>query len=91
VEKAMGGRAATESFFRLFMVPGMFHCFCGDGANEIDSLAYLEEWVEHEQPPNEVIGAHVDDAYLMRHEPVEADVKLSKSVLVQAFSFEVSP
>jgi feruloyl esterase len=25
-ERAMGGRAATQAFFRLFVVPGMGHC-----------------------------------------------------------------
>ncbi len=31
VEKAAGGRQQTESFFRLFMVPGMAHCGGGPG------------------------------------------------------------
>jgi len=31
VEKGMGGREKTESFLRLFMVPGMGHCFGGPG------------------------------------------------------------
>ena len=32
-EAAMGGRQATDSFFRLFMVPGMAHCGGGPGPN----------------------------------------------------------
>src|ERR1700730_664923 len=31
VEKVMGGQEETESFFRLFMVPGMAHCGGGPG------------------------------------------------------------
>jgi feruloyl esterase len=31
VQAAMGGRQQTESFMRLFMVPGMGHCFGGPG------------------------------------------------------------
>ena len=31
VEEAAGGRQNTESFFRLFMVPGMAHCSGGPG------------------------------------------------------------
>jgi feruloyl esterase len=31
VENIMGGREETESFFRLFMAPGMGHCFGGPG------------------------------------------------------------
>jgi len=33
VEKATGGRQNTQSFFRLFMVPGMAHCGGGPGPN----------------------------------------------------------
>ena len=33
VEAAMGGRQATDSFVRLFMVPGMAHCGGGPGPN----------------------------------------------------------
>ena len=33
VELATGGQQKTESFFRLFMVPGMAHCGGGPGPN----------------------------------------------------------
>ncbi len=33
VEEATGGRQRTESFFRLFMAPGMAHCGGGPGPN----------------------------------------------------------
>lgn len=33
VESAMGGSQAIDSFFRLFMVPGMAHCGGGPGPN----------------------------------------------------------
>ncbi|MGD0134721.1 MAG: tannase/feruloyl esterase family alpha/beta hydrolase [Bryobacteraceae bacterium] len=59
VEKTMGGRAATQDFYRLFTIPGMNHCSGGDGAFAIDYLSYLEAWVEHGQAPNVMIGAHV--------------------------------
>jgi hypothetical protein len=64
VEKTMGGRAATQDFARLFLIPGMLHVSGGDGAFAIDYLTYLERWVEHQQPPELMIGAHVDDNYL---------------------------
>jgi hypothetical protein len=58
-EKTMGGDAATQEFFRLFMVPGMFHCSGGAGAFAIDYLKYLEDWVERGKAPDKMIGAHV--------------------------------
>jgi hypothetical protein len=59
-ERTMGGRAATQEFFRLFMVPGMYHCRGGPGAFAIDYLSYLEAWVERGEAPDVVIGAHPD-------------------------------
>lgn len=58
-ERVMGGRAATQEFFRLFAVPGMNHCTGGPGAFAIGYLSYLEACVERDQPPSVLIGAHV--------------------------------
>jgi len=60
VERTMGGRQATQSFFRLFMIPGMDHCFNGAGAFSVDYLSYLEAWVERGQAPDKMIGAHAE-------------------------------
>lgn len=58
VERTMGGRAATQDFFRFFLVPGMNHCSGGDGPYAIDYLSYLEAWVERGKAPDALIGAH---------------------------------
>jgi feruloyl esterase len=63
-ERSMGGRAATQDFFRLFMVPGATHCGRGAGADAVDYLSYLEAWVEQGIAPDEMIAARVSDAYL---------------------------
>jgi feruloyl esterase len=65
VEKVMGGAKPTQDFFRLFVIPGMNHCGDGVGAYSIDYLTYLENWVERDQAPNEMIGARVSDSYLL--------------------------
>jgi hypothetical protein len=59
VEKVMGGRQATQDFYRLFTIPGMNHCTGGEGPFAIDYLSYLEAWVEHGKAPDMMIGAHV--------------------------------
>lgn len=59
VERLMGGRAATQDFYRLFMIPGMGHCGGGDGAGSIDYLTYLERWVERGTAPQQLIGWHM--------------------------------
>jgi len=71
VERTMGGAAATKEFFRLFVVPGMKHCTAGDGAFAVDYLSYLERWVEMGQPPEKLVGAHVNSKYLLDHSEEE--------------------
>lgn len=66
VERTMGGRAATQEFFRLFLVPGMNHCGGGAGAFAVDWLTALEAWVEHGQAPDVLVSAHVSEDYLAR-------------------------
>ena len=56
-ERTMGGRAATQAFFRLFMVPGEGHIPIGTGAETVDYLSYLEAWVERGQSPDVLLGA----------------------------------
>jgi hypothetical protein len=65
VERTMGGRVRTQDFARLFMVPGMGHCSGGEGAYAIDYLKHIEVWVEKATPPEMMIGAHPDDAWLI--------------------------
>jgi hypothetical protein len=51
-EKTMGGPAATLDFFRLFLIPGMGHCGGGEGADHIDYVSYLEDWVSTHDSTN---------------------------------------
>ena len=60
VERTMGGRAATQEFFRLFVIPGALHCRGGDGAESIDFLTNIENWVEHGKAPDVMVGSHKD-------------------------------
>jgi feruloyl esterase len=59
VERTMGGQAATQSFFRLFVLPGVEHCGGGDGADTVDYLSALEAWVEHGRVPDRLNAAHL--------------------------------
>ena len=55
------GKQATKEFARLFMAPGMYHCFGGPGPNSFDQLSALEAWVEHGQAPRSIIATHFND------------------------------
>ncbi len=59
VTRTMGGEAATRAFCRLFMIPGMAHTRGGEGADAIDYLAALENWVEHNQGPDSLLSYHL--------------------------------
>jgi len=37
---------STGDFFRLFMIPGMFHCGGGVGTSTFDAATPLVNWVE---------------------------------------------
>lgn len=71
VVSANGGLAKTQGFYRLFMVPGMGHCYAGVGASNFggvgqqpppvrdgahDLVAALEDWVERAIAPREFIA-----------------------------------
>ena len=62
--------AHTQSFFRLFMVPGMAHCAGGPGPSSFDMLSALENWVEHDVAPDKVIAARIVDGVTDRTRPL---------------------
>ncbi|MBO0751132.1 MAG: tannase/feruloyl esterase family alpha/beta hydrolase [Bradyrhizobiaceae bacterium] len=54
-----GGNAPlerTQSYARLFMVPGMFHCSGGPGPNVFDAVTPLMNWVENGVAPDTIIA-----------------------------------
>jgi pimeloyl-ACP methyl ester carboxylesterase len=65
----MGGLKKTQDFFRLFMVPGMDHCstaqglalgglpFKSIGLDDFDALTALENWVERDTAPDEIMAS----------------------------------
>jgi Tannase and feruloyl esterase len=68
----MGGLAATQTFARLLMVPGAFHCRGGVGPVLVanDLLPALEDWVENGVAPDRIIAAQVDAGKVVRTRPV---------------------
>ncbi len=40
-----------DDFFRVFMVPGMFHCRGGAGPDRFDAMSAVIDWVEADRPP----------------------------------------
>lgn len=57
VEATMGGQQAAQDFVRLFMIPGLGHCWelSSDQPEHFDPLAILEHWVEQGQAPDQLL------------------------------------
>ena len=70
VTQTMGGPAETQKFFRLFMAPGMGHCSGGPGPDHFDTLAALEQWVEHGNAPDKLIASHTTNGKVDRTRPL---------------------
>jgi feruloyl esterase len=68
VSQRMG--AGTSGFFRLFMVPGMFHCSGGVGADTFDKLGPLADWVERGTAPDAITASRVIGGKVIRTRPL---------------------
>jgi feruloyl esterase len=82
VVEAMGGLRKTQKFYRLFMVPGMRHCYFGPGATSFGAVGQqippvrdavhdiqtaLENWVENGNPPEGMVATkYTNDAAATR-------------------------
>lgn len=76
VASKMGGIEELQSFYRLFMAPGMQHCGKGEGPNAVggvfglpapskdashDVVAALAHWVEAGLPPAQIVATRYKD------------------------------
>jgi feruloyl esterase len=61
---------STTDFYRLFMVPGMYHCGGGTGVSTFDALTPLVEWVEKGVVPQSIVGSRVVEGKVLRTRPL---------------------
>jgi Tannase and feruloyl esterase len=57
---------STRDFFRLFMLPGVFHCFGGVGCDSASGLGPLINWVEQDTPPDRLIASRLQSGKVVR-------------------------
>jgi feruloyl esterase len=60
----------VQSFYRLFMAPGMAHCSGGTGPNSFDMQAALEAWVERGVVPDTVVATRSINGVVDRSRPL---------------------
>jgi feruloyl esterase len=68
VTEKMG--ANTTEFFRLFMVPGMFHCGGGVGTSQFDPATPLVKWAEESTAPERIPASRVVSGKTVRTRPL---------------------
>lgn len=56
VQDTMGGLARVQSFGRLFMLPGVYHCQGGTSPSRVDYLTPIVAWVEQGKAPTQLIA-----------------------------------
>jgi feruloyl esterase len=59
VIRAMGGLSQAQAFSRLYMIPGLYHCPCGqpadgDPATSVQFMPELVDWVERGKAPGSI-------------------------------------
>ena len=80
---ATTGKSQAESAVRLYMLPGVQHCFLGPGADSFgqfgwapetplsdpqhDMYSALEQWVEHNQAPSTIVATKYEGEASSRH------------------------
>ena len=62
--------ASTGEFFRLFMVPGMFHCGGGIGTSVFDAATPVVNWVEAGKAPERIEASRVVSNKVVRTRPL---------------------
>lgn len=55
VRRAVGPRLAANA--RLFMLPGVGHCWGGSGPDTVDYFAEVDRWAESGHAPDRIIAA----------------------------------
>lgn len=68
--RATMGEASTDDFYRLFMVPGMFHCRGGLGTDQFDAFTPVVNWVEGDVAPDTIPAARVEGDVVVRTRPL---------------------
>src|SRR5690606_3566578 len=61
---------ATRDFYRLFAMPGMYHCRGGYGPSQADFLDAIVHWVEGGRAPDGLIARQMSDGEVLRARPL---------------------
>ena len=60
----------TPDFFKLYMMPGVFHCSGGVGPASFDPLAQVIPWVEQGKAPASIVASQIEKGKVLRTRPL---------------------
>jgi feruloyl esterase len=70
-DKVLAGSGdEAKEYFRLFLVPGMFHCRGGIGPDHFDAMRYLVDWVELGKAPDRIVATEIRSGRVQRSRPL---------------------
>ncbi|MET0534545.1 MAG: tannase/feruloyl esterase family alpha/beta hydrolase [Steroidobacter sp.] len=70
VTSRQGGGEKVREWFRVFMVPGMFHCRGGNAPNTFELLPELVKWAEQGEAPNRIVATQPGPNGVIRTRPL---------------------
>ena len=62
VAEAVGGEARRDESMELYLAPGVQHCAGGSGADAVDLLTPLQQWVESAKRPSDLVAQKRDQS-----------------------------
>lgn len=69
VREAVGGAAERDGFVRLYMIPGLYHCFGGE-LERFDFLTPVLNWVERDAAPEGIVAWTAQGDAVARSRPL---------------------
>jgi len=70
VAQKEGGMDKLKDWYRMYMVPGMFHCRGGGVPDQFDMLSNIVAWVERNQAPESILARQMDGEKVVRSRPL---------------------
>jgi len=64
------GTDRVAEHVQMYFLPGMQHCWGGEGCDTFDKLGVISEWVATGKPPARIHSAHLDNGSVTHTRPV---------------------
>jgi feruloyl esterase len=71
-------RPAKADSVRLLVVPGMGHCFGGNGCGTFDKVGTMDQWVDSGKAPDQILSTKVSGGKVVLSRPLCAYPKVVK-------------